>query len=258
MSTPFRRQGLQDSLFADSPLDAQSIADYSDAHRLRLVDRHQDSNAGQRRAYVAALNEVAGKHLLPQERQFLARFNQSQPQTTCHSWPPAGPPPDRSPPGTPSTTLADMNLEQRAQQIPRHSVKIPPPPRSYTRHDERLPRGVAGGSPGTAAARVQEVDPLLSSSSAPSSFFFFSENDNGSGAFYRPGQLQQPEQSSTRDATRDDHKDARAQLEHLTQELISAQSSYKKHAQALVDVDAEIKHLSACVLRLTFQDNHHQ
>ncbi|KAK1570004.1 uncharacterized protein LY79DRAFT_674296 [Colletotrichum navitas] len=338
MSTPSRRQGLQDSLFADraftdSPLAAQSIADYSDAHRLRLVDRHHDSTAGQRRAYVAALNEVAGKHLLPQERQFLARFNQSQPQTTCHSPPPAGPPSDRSPPSTPSTTLTDMNLEQRAQQIPRHSAKIvnlwehevregrvtdrvrtrrgtrggessrrkqaaimmppeppepmpdrralpsdvsdvasnastagflhhtdglvlpqpqPPPPLSSTRHDERPP-SVAGASPGTAAAHVQEVAPLSSSSSS----FFFSENDNGPRAFLRPDQLQQPE-PFTRDAPKDEHNDARAQLEHLTQELVSAQSSYKKHAQALVDADAEIKHLSACVLRLTFRDNQQQ
>ncbi|EFQ35911.1 hypothetical protein CGRA01v4_15022 [Colletotrichum graminicola] len=329
MSTPFRRQGLQDSPFTDSPLAAQSIADYSDAHRLRLVDHHQDSDAGQRRAYVAALNEVAGKHLLPQERQFLARFNQSQPQTTCHSRPIAGPLPDRSPPGTPSTTLTDMNLEQRAQQIPRHSAKIvnlwehevreghvtdrvrtrrgtrggessrrkqaaimmppeppepmpdrralpsdvsdvasnastagfishanglvlpqPSPPLSSTRHDERPPSGVAGDSTGIAAAHVQEVAPLSSS-------FFFSANDNGSRAFPRPNQLQQPE-PSMRDTSKDDHNNARAQLEHLTQELVSAQSSYKKHAQALVDVDAEIKHLSACVLRLTFQDSHHQ
>ncbi|GKT61301.1 hypothetical protein ColTof4_01386 [Colletotrichum tofieldiae] len=48
--------------------------------------------------------------------------------------------------------------------------------------------------------------------------------------------------------------DTRAQLEGLTEKLKKAQSKYRTHAQAMVDLDAKMRDISADMLRLTYED----
>lgn len=279
MPSPFRP-----SLQGNPLVAVQSIILFNTSYRLELLERYRNGNADDQQTYATALNDVAGKDLLPEETEFLARFNQDRIGT--HEGP------DHVPPGTPSTTLTDMDLERRERQRPSHSRKIVNLYQKEIRAGHVMGRKTRRGTRGGESRQI--MAPLSPPEAMPDRLTLASDVSdmvsNASTSFHdrlpsrygtRGGEslhhrgmvpLSPPEPTSDRLAaaadvsnmTFSDHPPplphhplrmaTRTQLEGLTEKLREAQSKYRTHAQSMVDLDAEMRAISADMLRLACED----
>ncbi|WYZ36296.1 hypothetical protein EsH8_XII_000046 [Colletotrichum jinshuiense] len=279
MPSPFRP-----SLQGNPLVAVQSIILFNTSYRLELLERYRNGNADDQQTYATALNDVAGKDLLPEETEFLARFNQDRIGTHEGR--------DHVPPGTPSTTLTDMDLERRERQRPSHSRKIVNLYQEETRAGHVMGRKTRRGTRGGESRKI--MAPLSPPEAMPDRLALASDVSdmvsNASTGFHDrlPSQyrtrseeslhhhgvvpLSPPEPTSDRlaaaadvsDMTSSDHPPprpyhplrmaTRTQLEGLTEKLREAQSKYRTHAQSMVDLDAEMRAISADMLRLACED----
>ncbi|GKT96823.1 hypothetical protein Ct61P_14673 [Colletotrichum tofieldiae] len=72
MPSPFRLSSQGDPLAA-----VQTITLFNTSYRLQLLERYRKGDADDQQTYATALNDVAGKDLLPEETEFLTRFNRA-------------------------------------------------------------------------------------------------------------------------------------------------------------------------------------